>query len=83
LGRVVDPGPFQVFASFVINQGRISIGSPSAPYSGKVVFNITDEADEWLIPRDPVDPTKNASSPHSFGRRGSSRSALLTLNLKA
>lgn len=39
--KVQDNRTFQVFANFVVVQGRLTIGTPLEPYPGKILFNLT------------------------------------------
>eukprot|EP00897_Mesotaenium_endlicherianum_P004217 jgi/Mesen1/3823/ME000207S02832 len=63
--KVQDKGPIQVLANYVLNQGLFSIGTPQAPYEGKIIFNMTGANYQLNITRPPA----TVQDPRSLGYR--------------
>ncbi|CAI7747644.1 unnamed protein product [Closterium sp. NIES-54] len=63
--KVEALGPLQVMAAFILNQGRVTVGTAAAPYAGKLTVNLTGAANELTITRPPAAP----SQPRSVGVR--------------
>ncbi|CAI5468223.1 unnamed protein product [Closterium sp. Yama58-4] len=63
--RVEALGPLQVNAAFILNQGRVTVGTATSPYAGKLTVNLTGAANELTITRPPAAPYQ----PRSVGVR--------------
>ncbi|CAI5519905.1 unnamed protein product [Closterium sp. Naga37s-1] len=63
--KVEALGPLQVMAAFILNQGRVTVGTAAAPYRGRLTVNLTGAANELTITRPPAAP----SQPRSVGVR--------------
>ncbi|GJP48394.1 hypothetical protein CLOM_g7684 [Closterium sp. NIES-68] len=63
--KVEAAGPLQVLTAFVLNQGRVTVGTADAPYRGKLTVNLTGAANELTITRPPAAPYQ----PRSVGVR--------------
>ncbi|CAI7853640.1 unnamed protein product [Closterium sp. NIES-54] len=63
--KVEALGPLQVNAAFILNQGRVTVGTATSPYAGKLTVNLTGAANELTITRPPAAPYQ----PRSVGVR--------------